>query len=148
MVDVHHDLDIPLRRLSADQVVAGGSGYCDHATISAAYHKTDHSDVGAGFPWDVLAGDIDSMLTPVTPPEPVLPSEPIPPKDVDMEQYLIRDIALKGLFSPLTDAPISPERRDWLIGQGVPIVEENHPPSTEARLHKMGPAAAALYGRI
>jgi GH25 family lysozyme M1 (1,4-beta-N-acetylmuramidase)/N-acetyl-anhydromuramyl-L-alanine amidase AmpD len=42
---------IPLVKLSAVDLRAGRKGICGHADISAAWHLTDHSDPGAGFPW-------------------------------------------------------------------------------------------------
>ena len=90
---------------------------------------------GVGLRAQVTAG----AFTPAPTPE--------PEDDPDMEQYLIRDSNLGGIFSPITDGPVSRERRDFLVGKGVPIIDENHPQSTEARLYKMGPDARALYGR-
>jgi hypothetical protein len=58
MRDVAERYDIPLVRLTPAQVVAGEHGYCGHVDISAAYHRSTHTDPGALFPWDVLADQI------------------------------------------------------------------------------------------
>jgi hypothetical protein len=58
---------IPLRQLYDSEVRAGMSGVCDHATISRVYRKSDHTDVGQGFPWHVLWADVASILNPPTP---------------------------------------------------------------------------------
>jgi GH25 family lysozyme M1 (1,4-beta-N-acetylmuramidase) len=42
---------IPLVKLSAADLKAGKRGICGHADVSAAWHLTDHSDPGTGFPW-------------------------------------------------------------------------------------------------
>ncbi|ETK36109.1 peptidoglycan recognition protein family protein [Microbispora sp. ATCC PTA-5024] len=44
--------DIPLRQLSVADVKAGKRGICGHVDVSKAFHKTDHTDPGSGFPWD------------------------------------------------------------------------------------------------
>ncbi|HEU5157544.1 MAG TPA: peptidoglycan recognition family protein [Streptosporangiaceae bacterium] len=52
---------IPLVKLSAADVRAGKKGICGHNDVSAAFHQTDHTDPGAGFPWahfmDLVKGD-------------------------------------------------------------------------------------------
>lgn len=59
--------DLPMRKLSVAQVKAGAEGVCGHVDVSRAFHQTDHTDPGSGFPWDefmhlVNSGDV--------PPEP------------------------------------------------------------------------------
>lgn len=66
---------IPAVRLSDAEVAAGHRGYCDHGTISHVYKRSTHTDVGANFPWDILAGRI-AQLRPVPP-----PTNPPAPKD-------------------------------------------------------------------
>lgn len=44
--------DVPLRRLTVEQVRAGKRGVCGHVDVSNAFGQTDHSDPGRGFPWD------------------------------------------------------------------------------------------------
>lgn len=45
---------IPLVKLSGAQMRAGQSGVGGHADTVDAWHATDHTDPGPGFPWDVL----------------------------------------------------------------------------------------------
>lgn len=45
---------IPLRVLTTAQVKAGYAGVCDHDAVSKAFRASDHWDVGANFPWDVV----------------------------------------------------------------------------------------------
>lgn len=56
--------NLPLRRLTTQQVRDGAYGYCGHVNVSEAYHQSDHTDPGPYFPWDVLA----FLLTTPTPP--------------------------------------------------------------------------------
>jgi hypothetical protein len=43
---------IPIRKLSWADLRTGKKGICGHVDVSNAFHKTDHGDPGAGFPWD------------------------------------------------------------------------------------------------
>jgi len=62
IVWAHQRWDIPLVRLDAKALKAGGRGYTDHATVNAVWRMSNHGDVGAAFPWDVLADDIDLIV--------------------------------------------------------------------------------------
>lgn len=64
MIDLRDERGIPLTRLTVAQVKAGHWGWCDHYDVSRAYGKTNHTDVGEGFPWDVLFDEIDKLLRP------------------------------------------------------------------------------------
>jgi len=43
---------IPARRLTQAELRAGHKGLTSHADVSAVYKRSDHTDPGAGFPWD------------------------------------------------------------------------------------------------
>ncbi|RSN12793.1 hypothetical protein DMB42_11485 [Nonomuraea sp. WAC 01424] len=45
---------IPVRKLSQAELKAGKKGFTSHADVSAVYKRSDHSDPGSGFPWDVF----------------------------------------------------------------------------------------------
>jgi len=64
MVDKAREHGIPLDLLTVAEIVAGAAGYCGHVDISNAYHRSDHTDPGAQFPWDVLATDIAALTAP------------------------------------------------------------------------------------
>lgn len=83
IVSVHRHDGIPLYRLSSSQLLAGDRGYCGHAEVSNAWGQTDHTDPGRTFPWDVLAGYIDSLAAPLPPPPPA--SE----EDDFMNRYIV-----------------------------------------------------------
>lgn len=65
---------IPVRRLTSDQVAAGQKGICGHADITAAFPKDNgtHTDPGKSFPWDdfialvksASAGNLEDDVTP------------------------------------------------------------------------------------
>lgn len=58
------------------------TGYTSHAQVSLAWHKTDHTDPGSSFPWDVLAADIAALL------QPIQPSNSITTEETIMQCYL------------------------------------------------------------
>jgi hypothetical protein len=64
MRDKGKEFAIPMIRLNPAEIIAGRTGYCGHVDISRAYHKSDHTDPGVAFPWDVLA----DLLAPEEPP--------------------------------------------------------------------------------
>lgn len=43
--------NVPLKRIDAGDLRAGRHGVCGHADVTAAWHQTDHTDPGSGFPW-------------------------------------------------------------------------------------------------
>ena len=43
---------IPVRRLSADDLLAGARGICGHVDASKAWEKSTHTDPGISWPWD------------------------------------------------------------------------------------------------
>lgn len=66
MRDKSLETGIPLVRLTVDQIRDGHTaGYCGHVDINKAFGKTDHTDPGPAFPWDVLA----ALLAPTPPME-------------------------------------------------------------------------------
>lgn len=76
---------IPLEVATIDGIRTNGRGVCSHADISRAWPLsqfprtgTDHTDPGAGFPWDVVL-DLARGGTPPPPPGNVPP--PPPPRE-------------------------------------------------------------------
>lgn len=45
---------IPVKLLSRAELKAGKKGFTSHADVSAVYKRSDHTDPGSGFPWDVF----------------------------------------------------------------------------------------------
>lgn len=58
---------IPPVKLTAEQVRAGQRGICGHHEISLAWHESDHTDPGAGFPWDVFIQKVKARINPPKP---------------------------------------------------------------------------------
>lgn len=50
---------IPVTRLTPAELLQGRRGLTGHRDVSAAFKRSDHTDPGAGFPWDYL---IDGIL--------------------------------------------------------------------------------------
>lgn len=59
---------IPVGRLTPADLVAGQAGVCDHFDVTRAFGFTDHTDVGPGFPWDVLFARVADLIAPSPPP--------------------------------------------------------------------------------
>lgn len=74
---------IPKAKLSSSGLLAGAHGVCGHVDVSNAWHQTDHSDPGAGFPWDLFMAEVTrtpAAPKPVAiPPVPALPRWTLPP---------------------------------------------------------------------
>lgn len=47
----HREFDIPVRRLTVDQVRRYEPGFTDHATVEKAFPSSGHWDPGPNFPW-------------------------------------------------------------------------------------------------
>lgn len=69
LIDLNAQYGIPLRRQGETGLIAKIAGYTDHGTVSRAFKRSTHWDVGPSFPWDVLAGEIAGLLAP-PPPQP------------------------------------------------------------------------------
>lgn len=82
---------IPKHVLGYSQVRQYQKGLCDHHAISLAFKKSDHTDLGANFPWDVLMADI-AALTPTPPP---VGDDMIPWRD------RVHGISVPGLHLPV-----------------------------------------------
>lgn len=72
--DLAARFDVPLQKLTADQLVKGWRGIVGHADVSAAWHETTHTDPGNGFPWDRFM----ALLVPVPVPAPQPAPKPAP----------------------------------------------------------------------
>lgn len=53
---------IPAVLLSASDMVAGSPGIATHATVSAAFHKSTHTDPGPNYPMDELLSRVRAYL--------------------------------------------------------------------------------------
>lgn len=49
---------VPTRKLTPAQLVAGERGICGHVDVSNAFHETDHTDPGVGFPWPAFLAQV------------------------------------------------------------------------------------------
>lgn len=54
--------DIPVVKLSPEEVADGKRGFCGHVDVTRAYHKSDHTDPGPNFPWDTFLGMVEEEL--------------------------------------------------------------------------------------
>jgi hypothetical protein len=74
LCDVGPQFGIPLNRITPSGMANYLKGVADHYTVTLAFRKTNHTDVGPNFPWDVLAADVLELTLP--PPPPLPPPKP------------------------------------------------------------------------
>lgn len=90
---------VPIRRIAPEQMAAGAWGYADHWTASRAFAKSNHTDVGDAFPWDVLEADIAKILETQTPPKEEDPMEFIKVHDQDTNTLDAATFIRFGIFA-------------------------------------------------
>lgn len=66
---VHYSL--PIVHLSAADLLVGKHGITGHAEVSGAWHQSDHTDPGSGFPWSAFIALVKKAAAPA-------PSDPNP----------------------------------------------------------------------
>lgn len=63
--DIANRYGIPVRKLTVDEVRDKScKGFCGHADVTAAFHLSDHTDPGAGFPWDFYLSQVNENMLP------------------------------------------------------------------------------------
>lgn len=70
---------LPAVLLDAADLRANGRGITGHAQVSAAFHRSSHTDPGPGFPWDVVLRRTKAHLAQLQRPAPVRATVMLPP---------------------------------------------------------------------
>ncbi|WP_084210257.1 DUF1906 domain-containing protein [Corynebacterium sphenisci] len=72
----------PVRKIGARELRQGARGIFGHVDVSHAWHQTDHTDPGSGFPWDVFLQMVRDRMPAApgaaTPRPPAPPGRPAP----------------------------------------------------------------------
>lgn len=55
-------LSIPARHLTVAEILAGEKGIVGHRDVNAAYHRSDHTDPGPNYPWDIFLGLVNGYI--------------------------------------------------------------------------------------
>jgi len=104
LVDIQAQFGIPVdRKMFPGEMLAGDTGLGDHFTVTEAFGKSTHTDVGPGFPWDVLFADIAALTAPTPPP---------PPPQSEGDSVLVNLIRLEG--TPAVYAQYSGGYKCWV----------------------------------
>lgn len=53
--------DLPVRHLTNAELQSGLKGVVGHYQVSQVYKKSDHTDPGAGFPWDYFMNSVQNF---------------------------------------------------------------------------------------
>lgn len=70
---------IPMQRINSTDLLDSARGICGHVDVSQAWHQSDHSDPGPGFPWpEFLAAVNGSASAPTTSKDDPMSVIPIP----------------------------------------------------------------------
>jgi hypothetical protein len=72
--------------------------------------------------------------------------QPTPDPEEDDMKILISDKTLRGAVFTADGMPVSQSMLDALVADGYRIIEQDHAEWRNAALHRMGSAAASLYG--
>lgn len=59
--------DIPIRKLTVQQVRNHERGFCDHNDVSLAFGLSDHTDPGPNFPWNFFLSTVNNLVNPPLP---------------------------------------------------------------------------------
>jgi hypothetical protein len=136
VVDVHTRHKVPLVRVDVAGLQAGQKGYCGHVDVTVAFHKSDHTDPGTGFPWDVLAADIAAITAPAPPPP--------PPPEVPLTQgqaYDVLTLTYGSMFGQLC-GNVKPS-----VDPGRPVVTQQDLADVVTLWHAVNPALSDLIRR-
>ena len=100
--------DVPVRKLTVDEVRAGKRGFCGHVDKSQAFGQSDHTDPGPNFPWDIF---MDRALFYFRNPDTAPFNPGTTPPDVleglDMTEQELTDLIYKTTRKVLVDLKIN-----------------------------------------
>lgn len=60
--DICRRYNLPIVRLTPEDLLAGKRGICGHIDVTKAFKKSTHIDPGKDFPWDIYLDKIESFL--------------------------------------------------------------------------------------
>lgn len=109
--------DIPVKRIGPAQLQAGTRGICGHVDVSQAWHQSDHSDPGPGFPWAEFMAAVNGGAPPVST---TSGGFLMALTDAEQAEVLAGIRALKpGLVLPARSANCGSGAKDDYIGSGL-----------------------------
>lgn len=134
IADMSKRYGFPIVQTFAAEMKAAGvedcTGYCGHVDVSYAFGKTDHTDPGKNFPWELLAEEIASLVHTADEPR----------EDDDMTGWITyRDTRFHNVFL-IGGAVVhlSPKLAEHYKTLGVQRVEDAHEQTLDSLLHSCG----------
>jgi hypothetical protein len=123
----------PAVKLTPAQVKAGEHGVCGHHDISLAFGQTDHTDPGAGFPWDAFLQIVRTYMAPTPAPQPPATNEDdMKPIRVRFKGYANVFLFTSGGYTHLTEV-LSPRFDEYEL-----VVSDAHPQGMKSALAQSG----------
>lgn len=122
---------IPARKITANEARAGVRGICGHGDVSQAWKETDHTDPGAGFPWDVFIERVKHFMNPPAPnpqptPAPSTPKEPTMSNErLDQIEHKV-NLILDQLAGPTGEFAGWPQLGDRTLVDTIAAIAEKH----------------------
>ena len=127
--------DIPVRRLSSEQIRNGSKGFAGHVDVNAVYKQSSHWDPGPSFPWNYFLDRVRAKIADLKG-DPAPAARPKPPKPtynnkgyttdwIQAQQEKLRKLGYKidadGYRGPVTIAAVKNFQKDnGLETDGIP----------------------------
>lgn len=141
--------DIPIRKLTDDQIRSGAKGFVGHVDVNRVYKQSTHWDPGPGFPWTYFLGRVSHFVEKKHPSDPpAVDKKPTTWNNqgysrayIKEQQELLKKLglykgAIDGYLGPQTDSATRTfQKANGLEVDGIPG------PATNAKLKaKVAPA--------
>jgi hypothetical protein len=96
IADTSKQFNLPIKKLTWQELRAGGRGFVNHWDVSLAYERSTHTDCGPNYPWDWVIGRALELVHPEIP--------TFPPFDPRNRQYSLWPLAPSKPTISLGDA--------------------------------------------
>lgn len=142
--------EIPLRRITADQIRAGESGICGHDDMAEAYpSRTSHWDPGA-FPWNEFMALVDGA--PITEEDDMRMTDPVPvPSQAEQGTvgYALHNL-LYGVDGKRRDGDIASALRhiQWRVDSMPALIAKQGGVSADELAEALRPVIAETVGPV
>lgn len=92
--------NVPIVKLSSADLLAGKRGICGHVDVTNAWHQSDHTDPGDGFPWPEFIAAVQKYAGQPSAPLPGDEDMPLSPDDLKKIDKIVADRVTAILRAP------------------------------------------------